>query len=108
MWKSGDFLLREMWVDHGLYDRHIHVGVHSGIDDGLCDGRLEIGVPYFVDVKYHFDQEILVVGESNELLDKIWIENFVMTCSNVLRLLVENQGQNLDDQKIVIIEISST
>ncbi|EWC88521.1 hypothetical protein PFNF54_02682 [Plasmodium falciparum NF54] len=78
------------------------------VDHGLCDETLEIGVPYFVDVKYHFDQQILTMNVINELYDKIWIENFVMTCSKVIDVLVENQGQNLDDQKIVIIGISST
>ncbi|EWC90844.1 hypothetical protein PFNF54_00347 [Plasmodium falciparum NF54] len=58
--------------------------------------------------KYHFDQEILTMHVINELYDKIWIENFVMTCSEVIDVLVENEGQNLDDQKMVIIGISST
>ncbi|EWC74236.1 hypothetical protein C923_05092 [Plasmodium falciparum UGT5.1] len=35
-------------------------------------------------MKYFFDKEILVVGESNELHDKICSPNFVMTCSNVV------------------------
>ncbi|KNC37686.1 hypothetical protein PFLG_02619 [Plasmodium falciparum RAJ116] len=46
------------------------------VDDGLYDGTLEVDVPYFVHV----------------------VENG--------RLLVENQGQNLDDQKMYLWQLS--
>ncbi|EUR73459.1 hypothetical protein PFBG_01950 [Plasmodium falciparum 7G8] len=39
-------------------------------------------------MKYFFDKEILVVGESNELLDKKWSPNFVMTCSNIVYIIM--------------------
>ncbi|KNC35091.1 hypothetical protein PFLG_02351 [Plasmodium falciparum RAJ116] len=49
---------------------------HIVVDDGLYDGTLEVDVPYFVHV----------------------VENG--------RLLVENQGQNLDDQKMYLWQLS--
>ncbi|KNG74781.1 hypothetical protein PFMG_00976 [Plasmodium falciparum IGH-CR14] len=86
-------------VDHGLYDRHIHVGVPSGIDHGLYDGIVMKCVPYFYYVvengsktrisssispykmKYHIDKEILVISDSNELHDKICSQNFLWQLS---------------------------
>ncbi|KNG74081.1 hypothetical protein PFMG_00277 [Plasmodium falciparum IGH-CR14] len=152
MWKSGDFLLREMWgtccigkigyneksgynhdicdvehmwyhviciVDHGLYDRHIHVGVPSGMINVYVKEQLPHVFPTqkgpknsnFQNIsvetpgtkmqrycnesargkwtmkekeKYHFDQQILTMHVINEL-----------------GVLVENEGQNLDDQKML-------
>ncbi|EUR49186.1 hypothetical protein PFBG_06137 [Plasmodium falciparum 7G8] len=72
-------------VSHGLCDGVVIKCVqyfHNDVENG-SKTRISSSIsPY--KMKYFFDKEILVVGDSNELYDKIWIENFVMTCSDVL------------------------
>ncbi|ETW51969.1 hypothetical protein PFUGPA_06025 [Plasmodium falciparum Palo Alto/Uganda] len=59
------------------------------VDHGLYDG-----------IKYHFDKEILVVGDSNELLDKKWSQNFVMRCSNVVYIILCANSKDVFSSKM--------
>ena len=76
-------------VSHGLYDGIVMKCVWNFYDVVENDPKSRICSwisPY--KMKYFFDKEILVVGESNELLDKKWSQNFVMTCSNVVYIIL--------------------
>ncbi|EWC76143.1 hypothetical protein C923_03185 [Plasmodium falciparum UGT5.1] len=41
-----------------------------------------------VQKKYHFDHQILTMHVINEMYDKIWNQNFVMTCSDVVYIIL--------------------
>ncbi|KNG78372.1 hypothetical protein PFMG_04568 [Plasmodium falciparum IGH-CR14] len=74
------------------------------ISHGLCDGVVIKCVQYF-----HNDVEngsksrisqILVVGESNELLDKKWSQHFVMTCSDVVYTILCANSKDVFSSKM--------